>query len=223
MVAVPLPARQRTQDDYVSLLRRHCRMAGNFLEIGPDIGLFTSSLAKTGSFNHLWLYEPNRNVHQSLSDGLRGLSHTINENFFRASDVPAESVSTTVMIHVLDHVLQPMDLLRQIRTSLEPGGIIFIVTHDCDSLLALLMGRRWPPYTLQHPQLFSRRSIATLLQLSGFEMIETVKTTNYFPASFLMQAALAVCGLSRAGVSGGAAPLVPVKLGNIAAIARKPA
>jgi SAM-dependent methyltransferase len=222
MVSVPLPARKRTQDNYIHLLRRHSRMAGNFLEIGPDIGLFASLFAKIGSFDHFWLYEPNRDVHPSLADNLRGLPHTISAGIFRASDVPAQSMSTAVMIHVLDHLLQPAEFLREVRTSLEPGGVIFIVTHDCESLLARGLGRRWPPYTLQHPQLFSRDSIATLLRASGFEVVETIKTINYFPLPFLLRAALTVFGLPEHLVPAGASPLVGVKLGNIGTIARKP-
>jgi 2-polyprenyl-3-methyl-5-hydroxy-6-metoxy-1,4-benzoquinol methylase len=223
MVAVPLPARRRTQDDYVQLLRRHSRMAGNFLEIGPDIGLFAASLAKVGSFEHFWLYEPNRDVHQSLADNFRGLSHTIKAGIFRASDVPAQSISTAAMIHVLDHLLEPAEFLREVKASLEPGGVIFIVTHDCASLLARTLGRRWPPYTLQHPQLFSQRSMATLLRTSGFEVVETIKTTNYFPLPYLIRAALTVFGLPAGRIPAGAAPLVGIKLGNIATVGRKPA
>ena len=222
MVSVPLSARKRTQDDYVRLLRRHSRMAGNFLEIGPDIGLFASSFAQVGAFDRFWLYEPNRDVHQLLADNFRGLSHTISAGIFRASEVPAQSVSTAVMIHVLDHLLEPAEFLREVRASLEPGGVVFIVTHDCASLLARALGRRWPPYTLQHPQLFSRRSLAALLQRSGFEVVETVKTTNYFPLPYLIRAALTVCGLPAGFVPAGAAPLVAIKLGNIATVARKP-
>jgi len=222
MVSVPLSARKRTQDDYINLLRRHSRMAGNFLEIGRDIGLFASAFAKGGSFEHFWLYEPNREVHPALAANFQGLSHTISADLFRASDVPAESVSTAVMIHVLDHLLEPANFLREIRASLEPGGILFIVTHDCGSVLARVLGRRWPPYTLQHPQLYSQRSIATLLQTSGFEVVETVKTTNYFPLPFLMRAALTVFGLPERLVPEGTAPLLGLKLGNIGTIARKP-
>jgi hypothetical protein len=47
MVSVPLAARKRTQDDYIRLLRRHSRMAGNFLEIGPDIGCLRRRLPKS--------------------------------------------------------------------------------------------------------------------------------------------------------------------------------
>jgi hypothetical protein len=222
MVSVPLSARKRTQDDYVQLLRRHSRMAGNFLEIGPDIGLFASLFAQAGAFDHFWLYEPNRDVHQSLADNFRGSSHTISAGIFHASEVPAQSVSTAVMIHVLDHLLEPAEFLREVRASLEPGGVVFIVTHDCASLLARALGRRWPPYTLQHPQLFSGRSIATLLRASGLEVLETIKTTNYFPLPYLIRAALTVCGLPAGFIPAGAAPLVAIKLGNIATVARKP-
>ena len=222
MVSVPLEARKRTQDNYIRILRSHSRMAGNFLEIGPDIGLFASLFAKVGSFDHFWLYEPNEEVHQTLADNFRGLKHTISAKIFRASDVPPESVSTAVLIHVLDHLLRPADFLREIRNSLEPGGVIFIVTHDCASLLARVLGRRWPPYTLQHPQLFSQSSIATLLQASGFEMVETVKTTNYFPVPYLLGAALTVFGLPEGLVPARTAPLTGIRLGNIGTIARKP-
>jgi 2-polyprenyl-3-methyl-5-hydroxy-6-metoxy-1,4-benzoquinol methylase len=222
MVSVSLSARKRTQENYVRLLRRHSRMAGNFLEIGPDIGLFASCFAEGASFDHYWLYEPNREVHQSLAENFRGLSFTISSGIFRASDVHAQSISTAVMIHVLDHLLEPKEFLREVKASLEPGGVVLIVTHDCASVLARVLGRRWPPYTLQHPQLFSQRSLATLLQASGFEVIETIKTTNYFPLPFLMRAALTVFGLPDRFIPAGDAPLVGLKLGNIGTIARKP-
>jgi hypothetical protein len=150
------------------------------------------------------------------------LRHTISTSIFRAADVPPQSVSTAVMIHVLDHLLQPSEFLREIGSSMEPGGVIFIVTHDCASPLARVLGRRWPPYALQHPQLFSQRSITTLLQTSGFEVVETIKTTNYFPLPYLIRAALTVFGLPGGRMLSGAAPLVGIKLGNIATVARKP-
>src|SRR5215831_8266578 len=212
---------RRTQESYARLLRPHSRMGGHFLEIGPDIGLFASSFAKSGSFHHFWLYEPNRDVHQSLAGNFRGLSFTINSGIFHASDMPAQSVSTAVMIHVLDHLLQPKEFLHEVRASLEPGGVILNVTHDCASGLARLLGRRWPPYTLQHQQLFSRRSLAALLQASGFDVVESVKTTNYFPVAFLMRAALTVFGLPERLIPAAESPLLGLKLGNIGTIARK--
>jgi 2-polyprenyl-3-methyl-5-hydroxy-6-metoxy-1,4-benzoquinol methylase len=220
MAALPLRARQRTQAAYVRLLRRHSRMRGNFLEIGADLGLFASACASAGAFDQFWLYEPNRAVHQALAERFAAQSHNIRADMFRAADVPAASISTAVMIHVLDHLLDPGDFLSEIRKSLEPGGFVLIVTHNCASLLARLLGRRWPPYTLQHPQLFSPRSLARLLHSRGFEVIEVIKTVNYFPLSYLVGAACTVAGLPAGAVPARETPMLGLKLGNIATIAR---
>jgi 2-polyprenyl-3-methyl-5-hydroxy-6-metoxy-1,4-benzoquinol methylase len=221
MEEVPLEARRRTQADYAALLMRHSRMAGNFLEIGPDIGLFARTCAEKGHFQHFWLYEPNREVHPKLAENFRNRSYSISANNFNAADVPRENISTAVLIHVLDHLLNPGDFLKEIATSLEPGGILFTVTHDSNSLLAKLLGSRWPPYTLQHPLLFSARSISRLLNSSGFEVLAIDKSTNYFPITHFARAGFAVFGLRGDLVPAWQRPLIGLKLGNIATIARK--
>src|SRR5262249_3312663 len=204
------------------VLEMQCFVLSYLLSPKPTRWTLRPASRKHGlSFHHFWLYEPNRDVHQSLAGNFRGLSFTFNSGIFHASDMPAQSVSTAVMIHVLDHLLQPKEFLHEVRASLEPGGVILIVTHDCASGLARLLERRWPPYTLQHPQLFSRRSLAALLQASGFDVFESVKTTNYFPVAFLMRAALTVFGLPERLIPAAESPLLGLKLGNIGTIARK--
>jgi 2-polyprenyl-3-methyl-5-hydroxy-6-metoxy-1,4-benzoquinol methylase len=125
------------------------------------------------------------------------------------------------MIHVLDHVLAPRRLLVDIQSTLEPGGIIFVVTHDAGSVLARLLKRRWPPFTLQHPQLFSPASIKRLLEGAGFEPLRLVKAINYFPVSHLVRAAVALLGGPAGGIPDWNWPMLGVKLGNIATVARK--
>jgi 2-polyprenyl-3-methyl-5-hydroxy-6-metoxy-1,4-benzoquinol methylase len=222
MAEAPLEARQRTQAEYARLLVRYSRMAGNYLEIGADIGLFAEACATVGRFDHFWLYEPNQEVHGQVAARFRGRNHTIAASNFRAADVPAGSLSTVTLIHVLDHLPQPHAFLREIMASLEPGGVLFTVTHDSASLLARALGRRWPPYTLQHPHLFSPRSITRLMQSAGFEVLEIAKSTNYFPLPYLIRAGLTVLNLPNGLVPNWQAPLVGLKLGNIAMIARKP-
>lgn len=221
MADVPLEARRRTQADYARLLKRYSRMSGSFLEIGADIGLFAQYCAEHGEFEHFWLYEPNCDVHAKLADNFRGRSFTIGEKKFRGADVPASSLSTAVLIHVLDHLLDPRSLLQDIAASMEQGGILFVVTHDCASLLARLLGSRWPPYTLQHPLLFSPNSVSRLLESCGFEVVEVVKSYNYFPAFHFARAACAILGLPASWLPTWQMPLIGVKLGNIATVARK--
>ena len=221
MAEAPLAARLRTQESYAKLLMRHSRMTGDFLELGSDIGLFTETCARAGAFDHFWLYEPNREVHDQLAHRLRHYQYTIRDSHFTSADVPTGSISTAIMIHVLDHLLDPRQTLGEIHQSLEPGGILFVVMHNTRSMLTRLLGRRWPPFALQHPHLFSPQSLRGLFARTGFETIEIAKSENYFPAAYLLRAGLSVLGLRSSAALNWQWPMVRLPLGNIVAIARK--
>ena len=221
MADVPLGSRARTQAGYLEALRRHSRMAGGLLEIGADIGLFAQACADAGQFDRLWLAEPNRAVHAQLERRFAGRHATILGAMSPAAEVPPGAISTAVMIHVLDHLPDPGSVLRDVFRTLEPGGVLMIVTHDARSWLARLLGRRWPPFTLQHPQLFSPQAMRSLVTASGFEVLEITRTTNYFPAAFLLRAGLTVFGLPAKGIPEQWGPDIAVKLGNICTVARR--
>jgi len=222
MSEAPLEARLRTQEGYARMLLQYSRRGGDFLEIGADNGSFAQACAQQGKFRHLSLYEPNVEVHAALSDRLRGTSFAIKASRFKPDDLGPGSVSTAAMIHVLDHLLDPLRALRDIGAVLEPGGVILIVTHDASSLLARVLGKRWPPYTLQHPHLFTPSSLKALVERAGLESVLIAKTVNYFPLSYLARAACSVLGMNAGFLSGAGGPLLGFRLGNIAAIARKP-
>ena len=222
MADVPLGSRERTQAGYLQILRRHSRMAGGLLEIGADIGLFAEACADAGQFDRLWLAEPNTGVHAQLERRFAGRNASILATMSPAAAVPPGTISTAVMIHVLDHLPEPAAALRDVFRTLEPGGVLMIVTHNVGSRLARLLGRRWPPFTLQHPHLFSPRAMRSLVTASGFEVVDIVRTTNYFPASFLMRAGLTVFGLPAKWIPEQWGPDIGVKLGNICTLARRP-
>jgi hypothetical protein len=114
-----------------------------------------------------------------------------------------------------------MDILRDVLDALEPGGVLMIVTHNVRSALARLLGHRWPPYTLQHPVLFSPRALRMLLTSAGFEVLEIIPTTNYFPLTFLLGAALTVVGLPALRIPEYRGLEIGLKLGNISTLARR--
>src|SRR5262249_4070122 len=136
MADVPLGSRERTQNGYLDILRRHSRMQGGLLEIGADVGLFAAACARAGRFDRLWLSEPNRAVHGDLARPFAERDVTILGTMSPAAQVPTGAVSTAVMIHVLDHVLEPRGVLRDVFAALEPGGILMIITHNARSWLA---------------------------------------------------------------------------------------
>jgi len=220
MSDVPLPARERTQNGYAELLMQHSRGSSGFLEIGADIGLFASRCAQLGRFERFWFYEPNREVHAELAARFAGRTHTIRAEMWPSADLPPACCSTAALIHVLDHLLDPAKFLARIRDALEPGGVILAVTHNAASLLARALGRRFPPFALQHPQLYSPASIRRLLERAGYEVLRIADAVNYFPLMHLVRGGLAVFGMPTVApqLQG---PTLPIKLGNMAVVARK--
>ena len=80
-----------------------------------------------------------------------------------------------VLNQVIEHVPYPDRLVTMLAAALAPGGHIFIETPDTDSLDARwFAGRYWGGYHFpRHMVLFNRRSLRTLVERCGLEVVET--------------------------------------------------
>lgn len=222
MAEVPLKARALTQNAYYQLLRKYHTPCGQYLEIGADIGLFAKYFAEDPKISSLYLYEPNHEVHEALAKCVGSKDYKIMTTNYTADDIEPSSLNTAVIIHALDHVLNPSQLMQDIYRNLAPGGVVFIVTHDESSLLARVLRKKWPPYTLQHPQLFKPSTIKKLLRSQGFDILACQKTSNYFPLTHFIKGGLTSFGLDLVPIPEFSNFIIPIKLGNIATIAQKP-
>lgn len=216
---ISLEMLQKTQHGYFKLLRPYTTLEGSYLETGPDIGLFTQHCINEGRFSNYWLFEPNQAVWPALTNRFPdpGRLH-LSAEMFGFSSVPDGSVNLAVMIHVLDHLLDPLAILSQLRQKLSPGATVAFVTHDESSLLAKATRAGWPPYCLQHPQLYRPTTITGLLAAAGYKVRGIHKTANYFPATYLLKHLLWALGI-KASIPQSDAMQLPLKLGNILTVA----
>lgn len=219
MDLVPLEALQRTQRGYYESMIRWSPPKGGFLEVGPDIGLFTEHCASGDQFDDFWLFEPNIDVHEQLAHAVKGKKFQIIQDMFGFSSVPDGTVTAAVMIHVLDHLLDPVATLTELRAKMAPHGKLVIVTHNEASLLARLTREKWPAYCLQHPQIYSYESMKILMETSGFTVLEQRQTVNHFPANFLLRHGLWTLGLKVPHVPSLGGILVSLRLGNMLTVA----
>jgi hypothetical protein len=215
---LPIEALRRTQYGYFQSLEEHSSLDGDYLEVGPDIGLFTESSVREGSFKNYWLFEPNRSVWPSLEKIIAGRVGRIIPEMFDFAVVPETSISSAVMIHVLDHLLDPVVTLRELRKKLMPRSVLLVVTHDESSLLRKITGSGWPAFCLQHPQLFNPESIKVLMNAAGYEVVHTERTVNHFPVMYLLKHLLWALGL-RVDIPQWNRLFVGLKLGNMINIA----
>lgn len=177
--------------------------------------------ARRGSFAHYWLYEPNFAVHDVLAKAADGRPVSLAGDMDDLSAVPDGSVGLAVMVHVLDHLIEPLAMVRQIRRKLRPGGTLAIVTHNEASMLRRVLGTRWPPFCLQHPQLYTPTTMERLLTRAGFKDIAISGSSNHFPSDFLARQAAQAIGLNLARMPLPAIPL-RLRLGNMLTLAHAP-
>ena len=160
----------------------------SFLEVGADRGLLIKELKNLigTKFKDCIGIEPNSVVLKELEDNLKESS----KNSKIVSDIQNLSLkdnqfNLSACIHILDHCYDPKELLINLNNNLKSNGLLLIVVHNPESSLAKVLGKRWPPYCSQHPQLFTKRGMLKISELTGFDLIKKGRTFNNFALSMI--------------------------------------
>lgn len=217
MADVPITSLERTQKGYFDVLKKFSPLKGDYLEVGPDQGFLAQACAEGGKFDNLWLFEPNVMVHEELERRIRRTSYRVFPAMFDFNVLPKNQISVLCMVHVLDHLLDPRTILENMKPILEEKAILLFVTHDEASWLSRLLGSQWPPYCLQHPQLFSPKTITRLFESVGYKVLCVKKSYNYYPIGYLLKHLLWTMGIRAHGLPNLFS--LPLRLGNIITIA----
>ncbi len=222
MDLVPDAAIVATQRGYFEAIAARASLAGGYLELGPDVGHVVAEAVRGGSFDHFWLFEPNRAVHDRLRAATKGRPARILTDMTDLSAVPDGSIGLAVAVHVLDHLLEPLDMLSAVRAKLRPGGMLMLVTHDERSALRRVLGPRWPAFCLQHPQLYNPATLHALVTRAGFADVAVTQSANHFPIDFLARQAAQAIGVPAIGRLPLPKRAVRLRLGNLLTVATAP-
>lgn len=217
--SVPLPVLKRTAQFYKNLLKKSGKLGGVMAEFGPDIGLFAEACAKENLYQNYLFLEPNLNVHRQLRESVSPAPAVIYAGLQDYSKFRSGELNSVAMIHVLDHILDPVPVLRELRTKIVAGGTVFAVVHNRSSVLARVLGAAWPPFCLQHPQLFNPQTLSGLLTQAGFKVKTVRKTLNYFPVDYLFNHLFYALGFKKIRAPRWLSFAIPLYLGNIAIVA----
>lgn len=90
------------------------------------------------------------------------------------SVLPAESLSVVTSFDTIEHLTDPFTFLRESHEVLRPGGLLVISTMDSSSFTSRLLGRRLEDFRriLEHLFFFDRAGLTTMLEKTGFEVVE---------------------------------------------------
>lgn len=104
------------------------------------------------------------------------------------------------LVDVIEHVVDPVGLLRQCIEHLTDDGLLLLVTPDMSSLSAKLLGSRCWHYRLAHVGYFDRRSLEAAFARVGLRAFEWHRPVWYFPVAYLatrLEAYLPVAWFNR--------------------------
>ncbi|KPF85128.1 methyltransferase type 12 [alpha proteobacterium AAP38] len=126
-----------TLDHSFTIVRRHLG-SGSILELGPAEGMMTDRLYRLGQ--PLTVVEGAERFCREIA--ARCPQAQVVNSLFETFE-PAERFDNIILGHVLEHVTDPVGLLRRARTWLTPGGMIFAAVPNSRSLhrqAGVLMG-----------------------------------------------------------------------------------
>ncbi|HAH05452.1 MAG TPA: hypothetical protein DCM05_02825 [Elusimicrobia bacterium] len=156
----------RCMNGYLSLalLRRHVR-SGRLLEVGCSAGFFLNA-ART-SFEVTGV-EPSRWAREYAAKTLH-LPKVVET--LQGERFPDAHFDAAALIDVIEHLDDPRGMMREVARVLRPGGFLYLVTPDIESLSARLLRGYWWGLRPAHIQYFSPRTLKTLLDKAGFETV----------------------------------------------------
>ncbi len=153
------------------------------LEIGAGNGSFLGHLRALG-FTSLQGVEPSLAPIEAAEPSLRPL---IRHSPFRGGDFAKDSLALVTCFQTLEHVLDPGRMTSEIFDLLRPGGGIFFVAHNREAYLNRLLGLRSPIYDSDHVQLFSPKSLTSLVRQAGFESERVFGIVNAYPLRYWLR------------------------------------
>ncbi len=120
-------------------------------------------------------------------------AHTRSQGFTVHTE-PLESLARTsgrveglTMWDVLEHLPDPLEELAAARMLLFPGGRLHLSTIDTGSLVARLLGARWPWLMDMHLVYFDRPTISALLEEAGFRVLDVRTYSHTVSAGYLLR------------------------------------
>jgi 2-polyprenyl-3-methyl-5-hydroxy-6-metoxy-1,4-benzoquinol methylase len=86
--------------------------------------------------------------------------------------IPSGSLDAVLMMHVIEHVPDPLDTMIEIFRMLKPGGTLVLETPRYDSLMFKLLGRRERSVACEgHVYFFTSKTLAALAEKARFRIV----------------------------------------------------
>ncbi len=154
----------------------HYKKNGRLLDFGCATGDFLHVMAQKSGWDLYGIDINSYAVDIAKTKHLRVFAGTLDEAKF-----PDKYFDVITLWEVLEHLRDPIGILKKINDILKPDGLVIIRVPNLQSIDEKMFGKYWAGYDApRHLYVFSPQTIRKILNLAGFEIIEmNTKYGNY--------------------------------------------
>jgi SAM-dependent methyltransferase len=179
---------------------------GRLLDVGAGSGILMEAAARAG-YQADGIEPSNWMVDRAADHGIL-VHHGV---------LPMPGVTgpydVVTLVDVIEHVSDPVDLLKQAKAVLAPGGVGLVITPDVGSMAARVMGPSWWHYRLAHICYFDRKTLLSAIGSAGLRPVSVFRPSWFFTGDYLLQRLAAYIPLiGRARVAALQKMIIPLNL-----------
>jgi 2-polyprenyl-3-methyl-5-hydroxy-6-metoxy-1,4-benzoquinol methylase len=210
------------QNSYLEIFRKI--FAGNLqnisvLEFGSGNGFFLKRLLELGVKDIAGI-EPGVNSVENAHPDVRPF---LKADFIENVDFGDKKFHVVCSFQTIDHVRDPLAVLKKCHELLKPGGACIFVMHDTESLQAKILKDKSPIIDIEHIFLFNKKTGFRIFEKTGFEKISVLDVKNFYTVKYWLSMLplpekiknILIKPLEQSGVS---KISIGLKAGNIAVI-----
>jgi 2-polyprenyl-3-methyl-5-hydroxy-6-metoxy-1,4-benzoquinol methylase len=156
----------------------------DLLDIGCGYGFFLDSAVDFG----FTPYGVEFNKHAIATLSRRYAFPVFHSETSVAAGFRPNSFACVAMLDTIEHLLDPFTTLDEIHQLLLPNGIVAVSTMDSTSLVSRLLGARLEDFRRirEHLFFFDRRTMRTILEKKGFEVLDVNSIGHTFELGSLV-------------------------------------
>ena len=158
--------RRKTARMVLKKLQRYQKKGKSLLDVGCSTGFFLDEAKKKG-----WQARGVELSRWAAKIAREKFGIEVINSTLKQAKLPANSYDVIVLHDTIEHVLNPREMLIEIRRILKPDGVVYINTPDIQSLASRVLKARWWGINRHHLFYFSRKTLNRLLDAAGFKSI----------------------------------------------------
>jgi 2-polyprenyl-3-methyl-5-hydroxy-6-metoxy-1,4-benzoquinol methylase len=166
----------------LNLARRSAPAARTLLDIGAGVGLLVAEARRVGL--EAVGVEPSRAL---VAASRRLNSVDLLPGVFPHPALARRQFDIICMIDVIEHVAQPVEMMRACAQAASPEGLVVMVTPDVESIAARALGRRWWHFRVAHVSYFSRSTLERAMRVVGLEPVLWFRAKWFFRVEYLTE------------------------------------